>query len=96
MSNNIPQLVIAKNENKNLEFEIRLGNYFNQRFQPGVNFSLYNKILEQDNHFSKTTFENTISFVGNNNIKKILFFDKNLKALKKNGKIKVIFQEKKR
>jgi SAM-dependent methyltransferase len=96
MSNNIQELVKAKNQNKNLEFEIRLGNYFNQRFQPGINFSSYNKILQQEDYFSKTTIENTISFVGNSDIKKILFFDKNLKAIKKNGKIKVLFQEKKK
>jgi ubiquinone/menaquinone biosynthesis C-methylase UbiE len=96
MSINLEQLIIAKNQNKNLEFEIRLGNYFNQRFQPGINYSLYNKIFEQEEHFSKTIIENTISFVGNNNIKKILFFNKDLKAIKKNGKIKVLFQEKKK
>ena len=93
---NIQNIVLARNKNQNLEFEIRLGNYFNQRFQPGINFSLYNKILEQDSYFSKTTYENTISFVGNNNIKKILFFDKKLKAIKKKGKIKVLFQDKKK
>ena len=96
MSNNILELVTAINENRNLEFEIRLGNFFNQRFQPGINFSLYNKILEQDKYFSKTTTENTISFVGNSSVKKILFFDKNLKAIKKNGKLKIIYQEKKK
>ena len=93
---NIQNIVLARNKNQNLEFEIRLGNYFNQRFQPGINFSLYNKILEQDSYFSKTTYENTISFVGNNNIKKILFFDKKLKAIKKKVKLKFYFKIKKK
>ena len=94
MSINLSEIITAKNKNSKLEFEIRLGNYFNQRFQPGITYQLYNKIFEQHDYFSKELFENTISFVGNNNTKKILFFDKNLKKKKKNGKIKVMFQEK--
>ena len=94
MPSDLDDLVDAWNKNKKHEFEMRLGNYINNRFVPGINLINFNKILENNDKFSKTIIENTISFVGDNSIKKILHFDEKFKKKIINGKIKTEFQKK--
>ena len=97
MPSDLNDLINAWNKNKKLEFEIRLG-IFNDtnNFNPGVSLLFFNKILEETEKFNKSIIENTISFVGENSVKKILYFDNNFKKKIINGKIKTEFQKKKK
>jgi SAM-dependent methyltransferase len=92
MPSDILDIVDAWNKNKTFEFEIRMGFFNNKHFIPGANILIFNKLLEDTQKFNKSVIENTISFVGDNSIKKIIFFDENLKKKKINGKIKTEYQ----
>jgi mRNA (guanine-N7-)-methyltransferase len=83
----------------NPELELRLGTFTSLGFVPHVSEEIVQQFKTFDYLYStEPIYTNTIemySYDGNNKIRKILYFDKDLKKILENGKIKTRFIKKK-
>lgn len=80
---------------ENPELELRIGTFTPLGFVPHVAEDIVNQFKSLDYLYSTDPiYSNTIEIYNNNKVRKVLYFDKNLKKILENGKIKTRFIKK--